>query len=303
MSDKRGQWKSISQRVANRASERRLARDDAFTAYAMDRLLFRLGKSSQAGEFFLKGGVLVAALVHAPHRFTRDIDVLRRHGPADPDDIRSRFREVVAVAVDDGIEFDPAAVRAVAASHDEDGYSGVKVFVRAVIGGHIVDIRVDIGFGDAIVPPASRIALDPFLAGDEAARVFAYEPGSVLAEKIEAILSKFPVIQHRLKDVLDVVVMADTLAFDGQKLLTSLRATLERRETAADAKVLDDMRSTIGGRRWQTDWATMTRETAVDEPIDLAQAVVKFETFVRPLVDALNGASSPGRWRAGGPWA
>ena len=80
MSKRQRDDKSISQRVANRGRERRLSRDDAFTAYAMDRLLCRLGKSSQASEFFLKGGVLVAQLIRAPHRFTRDIDVLRGHG-------------------------------------------------------------------------------------------------------------------------------------------------------------------------------------------------------------------------------
>ncbi len=55
MSRRKTPDRSITQRVANRAKERRLSREDAFVAYAMDRLLFRLGRSSQAGEFFLKG--------------------------------------------------------------------------------------------------------------------------------------------------------------------------------------------------------------------------------------------------------
>ena len=93
MSRRHRQARSVGQRVANRARERRLSRDDAFTAYAMDRLLCRLGKSPQASEFFLKGGVLVAHLVDAPHRFTRDIDVLRRHGPADPHGVRQLCKD------------------------------------------------------------------------------------------------------------------------------------------------------------------------------------------------------------------
>lgn len=85
--------------MGNEASRRRLARNDAFVAYVMDRLLYRLGRSSQADEFYLKGGVLVANLVAEPHRFTRDVDFLRRHGPPDPDDIRPRFERILAVAV------------------------------------------------------------------------------------------------------------------------------------------------------------------------------------------------------------
>ena len=145
--------RSVVQRVANRGRERQLSRDDAHTAYAMDRLLCRLGKSSQRHEFFLKGGVLVAHFVRASHRFTRDIDLLRRHGPPDPSDIRQRFREIVAVRLDDGVEFDAAGVRVVTAGHDLDGYDGVKVFVRAQLAGHAIDLRVDIGFGDAVEPP------------------------------------------------------------------------------------------------------------------------------------------------------
>jgi hypothetical protein len=302
MSPKRGKDRSVSQRVGNRGRERRLSRDDALTAYAMDRLLCRLGKSPQASEFFLKGGVLVAHLVAAPHRFTRDIDVLRRHGPADPEDIRQRFREVAAVRLDDGVDFDPDGVRAVVADHDEDGYDGVKVFLRARVAGHAFDVRVDIGFGDALEPPAARIQLEPFLADDEPARLLAYEPGPVLAEKIETILSKFPVIQHRLKDLLDVVAISATLDFDGEQLVASLRATLDRRGTRADPRVLDDMRSELTGRRWQVDWATMLREKAVAQPVELPEAIARFDAFVRPLLGAVGGGAAPGSWVRGGPW-
>lgn len=132
--------RSVSQRVRNRGRERRLSRDDAFTAYAMVRLLNRLGRSRHRREFLLKGGVLVANLLDAPHRFTRDIDLLRRHGRPSPDELREVFREVVAVVVDDGVEFDPGGVRAVQSEHREDGYDGVKVQVRARVGGHQVDV-------------------------------------------------------------------------------------------------------------------------------------------------------------------
>ena len=80
MSKRRRKARSINQLVGNRGSERGLSRNDAFTAYVMDRLLYRIGRSKHAKEFYLKGGILVANLVGSPHRFTRDIDLLRRHG-------------------------------------------------------------------------------------------------------------------------------------------------------------------------------------------------------------------------------
>ena len=97
--------RSINQAVGNRGRERGLDRNDAFTAYVMDRLLQRLGSSRYARDFYLKGGLLVANLVDAPHRFTRDIDLLRRRGRPSPDELREVFREIVAIPAPDGITF------------------------------------------------------------------------------------------------------------------------------------------------------------------------------------------------------
>jgi len=303
MSSRRNKGRSIHQRVGNRGRERGLARDDTFTAYVMDRLLYRLGRSRHADEFFLKGGLLVANLVGAPHRFTRDIDVLRRHGRPSPDELRGKFREVVAVAVGDGVAFVADGVRAVAADHDDDGYDGVKVFIRATVGSHEVDIRLDVGFGDAVVPPAERRTLVPFLDGDEPARLLAYLPEPVVAEKIETIVSKFPAVLHRLKDILDVVALAGTHGFDGAILGDSVRATFERRGTPPDVLVLDDLREIVSERAWATAWATMLREKVVAEALDLREAVGRFDSFVRPLLESLrSGAPPPSRWEPGGPW-
>ncbi len=177
----------------------------------------------------------------------------------------------------------------------------MKVFVSTRIAGHAFDLRIDIGFGDALEPPATRIQLDPFLQDDEPARLLAYEPGPVLAEKIETLLSKFPAIRHRMKDLLDVVVLSASLDFDGVELTASLRATLDRRGTRPDPRVLDDLRTELKGRRWQTDWATMLREKAVAEPMDLGDAISRFDAFVRPLIAAATGLAPPRRWSARGP--
>ncbi len=69
--------------------------------------------------------MLVANLIDAPHRFTRDIDLLRRHGPPDPEALRLRFREVASLCHDDGVVFDPSGVRAVIADRGEDGLDGI----------------------------------------------------------------------------------------------------------------------------------------------------------------------------------
>ncbi|MCB9766053.1 MAG: nucleotidyl transferase AbiEii/AbiGii toxin family protein [Alphaproteobacteria bacterium] len=169
MSRKKDKTRSTHQLIGNRARELGLTREDAFTAYVMDRLLDRLGRSKHAQDLYLKGGLLVANLVDAPHRFTRDIDLLRRHGPPSPDELREIFRDIVAVPADDGVAFHQG-IKAERAEHDADGYDGVKVWLGATVGKRETSVRIDIGFGDAVAPPATRRALTPFLADDEPAR-------------------------------------------------------------------------------------------------------------------------------------
>ena len=294
--------RSVTQRVMNRGRELGLSRNDALVAYAMDRLLYRLGRSSQAGEFFLKGGVLVANLVDAPHRFTRDIDLLRRHGPTDLDEVRHRFRTIVAVAADDGVEFDPSGVRATLSTREVDGYDGVRVRLEATIGDSTIDVQVDIGFGDAVVPPAARLRLTSFLGDDPAAEVLAYDVGPVLAEKIETLVTKFPLVEHRLKDLLDVVILSQTREFDGRTLLDSVRATFERRGATPDVAVLDDINAVLRGRRWSQSWAVMRREKAVLQELELTSAVVAFDAFVRPMFHSMATGVPIGHWTPSSRW-
>jgi len=295
--------KAISQRVANEGRARGLTREDAFTAYAMDRVLFRLGRSRHARGFLVKGGVLVASLLDEPFRFTRDIDVLRRRGPPSPDDLREKFRQVVAVVVDDGLAFGSDAVHAAPAVREQDGYDGVRVTIRGMVGRQEVAVHIDIGFGDAVVPPGLRTNLPAFLPDDAPARIWAYGIEPVIAEKVETLIAKFPAVRHRLKDLLDVVVLVERSALSGEAMVSSLRATFTRRGTPYDSRVLDDMREELGGRAWLTAWATMAREKRVAGVPGLLDALARFDTFVRPLLVVLrDGGASPGHWDAGGPW-
>lgn len=301
----RNTTRSVNQRVGNEGRKRALTRTDAFTAYAMDRLLHRLGRSPQATEFFLKGGVLVANLVAEPHRFTRDVDVLRRHGPPEPDDLRARFESIVAVTVDDGITW--GRVRAIPTDRAVDDYDGVKVFVEASVEGHTVEVRIDIGFGDAVEPDAERVELAPFLDGDPPAVVRAYRAESVVAEKVQTLLKRFPLIEHRLKDLLDVVVLAERLEFDGPTLTRSMQVTFERRDTRPEPRVLDDLAAEMSGKRakkWRQDWQTMVKEKAASNAPTLDEAVHRFDAFVRPVLRALALREVlAARWPRRGPWS
>ena len=158
-------------------------------------------------------------------------------------------------------------------------------FGRLKLGNRGVDVQVDVGFGDAPVPDPSRCHLTPFLDDDEPARVVAYDLYTVLAEKIETVITRFPVIAHRLKDVLDVVVIDRHLDLDCRILRLALDATAERRGSSLDERVLDSMVEEMTGRVWDRDGATMRREKAVQAWLELRVAVEQFAAIVRPILE------------------
>ncbi len=80
------------------------------TAYAFERLLFRLGQSPMREHFVLKGAMLLRLWSEQPYRATRDLDLLRRGNPSS-DGIRTDLEAILATPVpDDGIEFNAAGL-------------------------------------------------------------------------------------------------------------------------------------------------------------------------------------------------
>jgi hypothetical protein len=142
MSRKERKGRSVNQLVGTVLRARGLDRDEGFAAYVGDRLLYRLGRSTEADEFYLKGGVLVGNLVDEPFRATRDLDFLRRHGSPDPDEMRQRFHAIASVPVDVGITF--TRVRAEPTDRATDDYEGVKVFVEGSVEGHGAVVKIDV---------------------------------------------------------------------------------------------------------------------------------------------------------------
>jgi Nucleotidyl transferase AbiEii toxin, Type IV TA system len=111
------------------------------TRYAMERLLYRLSRSTHESIFILKGAILFTVWSGHPHRTTKDIDLL---GSGEPDlgRLEQIFRDVCLVSVeDDGIVFDSTSVTAARIKEDAD-YEGVRVHFTGKLGSARLDLQV-----------------------------------------------------------------------------------------------------------------------------------------------------------------
>ena len=87
-----------------------------------------------------------------PHRGTRGLDLL---GFGDPelDPMLKTFPDILAQQADDGVTFDAETLR-VDRIREGVEYGGLRLRLAASISGARINLTVDIGFGDALVPDA-----------------------------------------------------------------------------------------------------------------------------------------------------
>ena len=102
---------SVRQRLLNLSRERGEDFGLILTRYALERVMYRLSRSTHREQFVLKGAMRFALWGDEPHRPTRDLDLLGR-GAIDIPRLEQVFREISSVEVeDDGIEFLAETVR------------------------------------------------------------------------------------------------------------------------------------------------------------------------------------------------
>jgi hypothetical protein len=101
---------SARARLFNLSRQRNQPFELLLTRFALERLLHRLSLIQHRDRFVPKGAMLMATWFDAPFRPTRDID-LPGFGDDDPERMLAAFREICGVDVDDGVQFDIAALR------------------------------------------------------------------------------------------------------------------------------------------------------------------------------------------------
>jgi len=143
--------RSVHQRLLNEAKRTGRPFNELLQYYAMERLLYRLSLSPHAGKVVLKGALLFTAWRAPMYRPTRDIGLLGRLDNS-PDSIAAVFRAICRQDVEpDGLVFDADALTAGRIAEDAD-YAGVRVSIRGQLGNARINLHVDIGFSDVIVP-------------------------------------------------------------------------------------------------------------------------------------------------------
>jgi predicted nucleotidyltransferase component of viral defense system len=246
------------------------------TRYALERLLYRLSTSAYAERFVLKGAMLLTSWFEDPHRVTRDLDLLGFGDPS-PDVMIAAFREILAVAVDDGVEFDLDALR-VDQIREEPEYGGLRLRTTASISGARIAVTVDVGFGDALEPGAEVIEF-PSMLDLSAPRLRAYARETVIAEKFQAMVA-LGRANSRMKDFYDIWHLSQSFSFNDDRLARAIAATFARRGTSIPTELPDALTPAFAeDEQKQRQWRAFVENVAVD-PGTLADVIATISKFL-----------------------
>ena len=276
---------SVRARLLNVAKAQASDFNQVLVRFALERILYRLTQSPHADRFLLKGALLFTLWYDMPHRATRDADLLG-FGASDLESVAQVFREIAAVAVDDGIVFDPASVT-VEEIRKEAGYGGVRVVIAGELAKARSKTQIDVGFGDAVTPGPVDWVYPVLLEDLPAPRLRAYPIYTVVAEQLHAI-TLLGMTNSRVKDYFDLSVLLEREILDADLLAQAIKATFERRGMTVPAELpvgLTDEFAHDASR--QTLWQSFVKKNELD-PEPLAAIVGRLRLALEP---ALNRAA------------
>ena len=260
---------SVRQRLLNRARTEGRAFQELATLYAMERFLFRLGRSIHVDRFVLKGGLMTLTWAGEYARVTRDIDLLGLGANA-VGTMVERIREVLAVEVDDGMRFDVTSVMGSEITVDT-AYIGVRVAFVGELSGMVLRMQVDVGFGDAVVPEPRWLDY-PQLLDLGAPRLLGYPAEATLAEKLHAVVV-LGFANSRMKDYYDLWAAARLGVVTADGLGEAIRHTFHRRRTALPHGMPEGLTTPFADDPTkQAQWAGFVRKSRLEAPT-LAEVV------------------------------
>lgn len=196
--------------------------------YMMERFLERITYSKYKDDFIVKGGILVTSMIGISMRSTMDIDTTIRNFDLTKEETTRIVNEIKDISLDDHIEF---ILNDVSDIMDNMEYPGIRIHMDAKLENLIVPIKIDISTGDVITPREIRYEY-PLLLEDKSIQLWSYNLETILAEKIQTILSR-GLLNTRMRDFYDVTTLFDRYndSINYNDLSLAFDKTCRKRET------------------------------------------------------------------------
>lgn len=192
----------LKDKLKNISKEKNVDFNILLRLYMYDRFLERLSKSKYRDNFVLKGGFYLSTLFGIENRATMDIDTAFRNANFDEETIVKMIKEIISIEIDDNAKLEYIGISPI---RGEDEYGGFRVIIQVEYDNMKQPFHIDIATGDPITPKEIRYKYLPLL-GSYYIDLYAYNMETVLAEKIETMLSRLE-LNGRIRDFYDVYLI------------------------------------------------------------------------------------------------
>ncbi len=293
---------SVKQRLLNLSRETQVEFNVLLTKYSLERFLYRMSVSRSRTHFILKGALLFGIWSRELHRTTRDADVLDLK-PQSLKRLVLDFRKICEAEVEpDGICFLPESVHAQEIRR-QNMFGGIRITLLGVMGKAKVPLQIDVGFGDACVPPAEFVNY-PVLLDFPAPRLKAYTRETMIVEKFLAVVA-LGMRNSRMKDYFDIFFLSQKFSFKGKDLSEALIATFEKQKTPIPRRTprglssdfaLDPMKRV----QWNSFLVQTNAKNIENDFVEVVESIRKF--LIPAAAAAARSIPFEKHWSPGGPW-
>ena len=215
------------------AAEKHISAQLVMQNYMLERLLERVSLSQYKHNFILKGGFLISAIVGLDTQATMDLDTTIKDFALTHEKIKEIFSRICSIPVEDDVSFELGDISDI---REGDNYPGIRVCLKANYPPISVPLTVDVTTGDVITPREMEYTFS-LLFDDRTISVLAYNLETVLAEKIETVLSR-STANTRPRDFYDIHILY-TLRCSECNLATLKQALERTTEKRGDRRIME----------------------------------------------------------------
>lgn len=196
--------------------------------FFFEHVLMRLEKSKYKDNIILKGGVLLSSIIGEDLRTTKDIDATLKGFPLNVNAIRNILEEILTIDIGDNVNFEIVSIKDIRL---EDEYGGFKINVKGTFYKIRTNFFLEITTGDIITPREIKYKYNSIFE-DRKINIMAYTCETIIAEKLESIISK-NITTTRAKDFYDLYMLMnmEKNGINNKNLVKAIENTFNKRNT------------------------------------------------------------------------
>lgn len=272
---------SVKDKLKTIAKQRNVDFNLVMRFYMYDRFMERLVTSKYKNNFILKGGFYLSKLFGIDNRNTIDIDTAIQNTELDKENIKNIINEILNIDTNDNVIF---LLEEITPIREEDEYGGLRVTVIFKLDNIKDKFHIDIATGDPIYPGPKYYNYQTLINNKEY-EVLTYSIETILAEKIETILSKLEK-SSRMKDYYDIYMIYkfEFERINKNNLKIAIEKTFKKRNF--NQNPIKNIEIIKSSEILKIKWKSYTLKNKYAKNIDFSETIKCLEQFIK-IIDVV----------------